>query len=149
VPSDARTDPDRFAAQLGAWPAAQLEGCVYVAGVLAAIDAEFALKADPGSKDGVLIDFQPAAGKIAVSFASLGQVGNDKRAQLGTGLRLQGYSQDYSPDQMRAMQTEAGKATLADDIDSVARDALTRYPRPSSIDAAWRIQLRSEGPRAH
>ena len=149
VAADARTDPDRFAAQLSAWPTARLDGCVYAAGVIAAIDAEFALKADEGTKDGVQIDFQPDTGKVVVSFASMGQVGNEQRAQLGTGLRLESYAHDYSADQLRAMQTQSGKAALADDINTVARDALSRYPRPATVDRSWRVQLRSEGPRAH
>src|SRR5262249_9721385 len=147
VPADARDDADRFAAKLSSWPAAQLDACVYAAGVLAAIDAEFALKPDQGTKDGIAIDFQPAAGQVAVTFPSLCQVGNEQRAKLGAGLRLEGYAQDYSPDQLRAMQTEAGKAALAEDVNSVAQAALTRFPRPAGVDPAWRIQLRTEGPR--
>ncbi|MFO1337245.1 MAG: hypothetical protein U1F53_03265 [Burkholderiaceae bacterium] len=154
VPSPARDSADAFAQALAAWPPAQLDACVYVAGVVAAMDAEFALQPDEAAgetaKDKVLVDFQPAAGRVVVSFGRLGQQGNDRRAQFlgGGGLNLQGYAHDLSPDQMRAMQTEAGKQNLADLVDSVAQGALARFPKPGAIDAAWRVRLRADGPRA-
>ena len=154
VAGPARDNADQFAQALAAWPQTQLDACVYVAGVVAAMDAEFALRADDPAKDtakdSVLVDFQPAAGKVVVSFGRLGQQGNDRRAQFlgGSGLNLQGYAHDLSPDQMRAMQTEAGKQTLVDMIDSVAQGALARFPRPAAVDAGWRVRLRAEGPRA-
>ncbi|MEK8033754.1 hypothetical protein AACH06_23270 [Ideonella sp. DXS29W] len=147
VPADARDDADRFAQALGAWPAARLDGCVYVAGVLSALDAEFAIHPDEAVKDGVSVDFQPAEGRAVVGFARLHQQGNEQRPQLGGGLRLQGYAYDPSPDQLRALQTEAGKAELAEQADVVAQQALARFPKPGGIDAGWRIRLRVDGPR--
>lgn len=147
VAADARENVDRFAQALAAWPGPQLDACVYVAGVLAAIDAEFAVRPDESTKDGVAIDFQPAAGRVVVSFAKLSQQGNDRRPQMGSGLRLQSYTYDPSPDQLRALQTEAGKAELAEQVDSVAQGALARFPKPNAVDAAWRIRLRADGPR--
>ncbi|HJV69712.1 hypothetical protein [Ideonella sp.] len=149
VPAEARDSADHFAQALGAWPAARLDGCVYVAGVLAALDAEFAMRPDDSTKDGVTVEFQPAAGRVVVSFAQLAQQGNDRRAQFsgGAGLTLETYAHDPSPDQLRAMQTEAGKAALADRVDAVAQAALARFPKPGAVDTAWHIRLRADGPR--
>jgi hypothetical protein len=148
VTAEARADADRFAQAVAAWPAARLNACVYAAGVLAALAAEFELAPDEQPKDAVALDFQPAAGKVVVSHAAIGQLGNDRRAQLsGSGLQLQGYANDLSPDQLRTMQTAAGKTELAGRVDAVAQAALARYPKPATVDAGWRIRLRVDGPR--
>ena len=149
APAEVRDDPDKFAKTLASWPASQLDACVYVTGVLASLDAEFALKPGESPKDAVAVDFQPAAGKVVVGFGQLGQQGNDRNPVFtgGSGLTLRSYSSELSPDQLRAMQGEAGRRELAGLVDEVAQAALARFPRPGSVDAAWRIRLRAEGPR--
>ncbi len=149
VTTEARADADRFAQAVAAWPAAQLDACVFASGVLAALGAEFELAPDEQPKDAVAVDFQPAAAKVVVSYAAVGQLGNDRRAQFsgGGGLQLQSYAHDLSPDQLRAMQTAAGKTELAGRVDAVAQAALGRYPKPAAVDAGWRIRLRVDGPR--
>jgi hypothetical protein len=151
VPPEARDDAERFAKVLAGWPASQLDACVYTAGVLASLDAEFTLKPDDAPKDAVAVDFQPAAGKVVVSFGQMGQLGNDRNPVFagGSGLTLRSYSNELSPDQLRAMQGEAGRRELAGLVDETARAALARFPKPGSVDAAWRIRLRADGPRAN
>lgn len=39
-----------------------------------------------------------------------------------------------SPDQLRALQGEAAKKELAEQIEAQVRDALARFPRPAGID---------------
>ena len=149
VPLEARDDAGRFAKVLAAWPASQLDACVYVAGVLGSLDAEFALAPDEAPRNAVAVDFQPAAGKVVVSFGQQGQLGNDRSPVFtgGSGLTLRSYSNELSPDQLRAMQTEAGRRDLAEQVDAVAQGALARFPKPAGVDATWRIRLRAEGPR--
>jgi hypothetical protein len=149
MPAEARDDAERFAKVLGGWPAAQLDACVCVAGVLATINAEFALVVDEAPKEAVALDFQPASGKVVVSFGQQGQLGNDRSPVFagGAGLTLRSYSNELSPDQLRAMQGEAGRRELAEQVDAVAQSALVRFPRPAGIDTGWRLRLRAEAPR--
>jgi hypothetical protein len=148
-PAESRSDADRFAAELGAWPAARLDACVHVTGVLATLDAEFLLRADKQAPDGVSIDFQPAAGRVDVALGFIGQEGQQSRSvymTTGNGTSIT-QARDPSPEQMRELQLQAGRRALAEQVDKVATDALRRYPRPASVDAAWRIRLRVDGPR--
>lgn len=148
VAADARTDADAFAKALAAWPAAQLDACVHVSGVLAALAAEFQIKPAPAEVDGVSLDFQPAPGTLNVSYAKLQGEGNQLRArvvQAGGSMQMQGYARDPSADQLLAKQNEVAWAELAKDVERVARDAQARFPRPAGIDAGWRIRLQVNG----
>jgi hypothetical protein len=150
-PVEARGDADRFAAELGAWTAVRLEACVYVAGVLANLDAEFVLGADKQAPDSVSIDFQPAAGRVDVALGYIGQEGQQSRSvymTTGNGTSIT-HARDPSPEQMRELQLQAGRRALAEQVDKVATDALRCYPRPAGIDAGWRIRLRAEAPRPY
>jgi hypothetical protein len=142
-------DADRFAQALSTWPAAQLDACVYVTGVLASIDAEFALSPEAPAAHGVGIDFQPAAGRVEVGVSFIGQEGKELRpvyTMNGSQTSIT-YAHDPSPDQLRELQLQAGRQELAKQVDKVAADALKRFPRPASVNGDWRIRLRVEGGR--
>jgi hypothetical protein len=148
VPNELLGDLDRFAKAVNAWPAGQIDACVHVTGVLAALDAEFVLKADDDVREGVAADFVPVSGKVNISFGQVRQEGTSLRPRIDYGtMRLKSYAHDPSPDQLRSMQAEAGQRDLAELVDNVARDALARFPRPATIDPAWRVRLRVEGGR--
>jgi hypothetical protein len=48
---------------------------------------------------------------------------------------------------MLALRAQEERQALIKRVESVANDALARYPRPAGMDAEWRIQLSVEGPR--
>lgn len=150
VPPDRRGDAEGFAKFLGAWPVAQLDACVHVTGVLATLDAEYELKPESETGDGIAFDFQPASGKLDLSFAQLNQEGKDSRARYSSamGSTQRSYARDPSPDQLQAMQAEAAKREFAEQIEGQVRDALVRFPRPAGVDPAWRIRVRVESGRA-
>jgi hypothetical protein len=152
VPADQQTDADSFARVLGQWPTAQLDACVHVTGVLAAIDAEFGIVASATEADSIGVEFRPATGGLKTGFGQLQQEGADSRPQVGRGmagdLRLEGSSREPSLAQAIALQREAGKRALADQVEKVGRDALARYPRPADVDAAWRIEFRVDANRS-
>ena len=67
VPESDRNDPDRFVAALRAWPAGQMQACVYTAGVMAMVtgDTEYPSTALHFSIAGqVEMTFEPAKGAI-------------------------------------------------------------------------------------
>ena len=150
VPPDRRGDAEGFARILGSWPAAQLDGCVHVIGVLATLDAEYLLKEASADGDGISLEFQPATGKLDLTFAQLGQEGKETRAKYNSsmGSTLRSNARELSPDQLRALQGEAAKKELAEQIEAQVRDALARFPRPAGIDPSWRINVRVDSGRS-
>jgi len=152
VAPGSRADAEAFAKVLTAWPAGQLDACVHVSGLLAVLDADFAIQAAEDAGDGVALDYQPAQGKLNVAYAQLQQEGKELRAritQAGGSMQMQGYANDPSADQLRAKQAEVARGELATQVERVARDALVRFPRPAQVDAGWRIRLRVDGMRSH
>jgi len=115
------TDPDRLVAEMGKWPAVQLDYCRYVAGVMATISAEmrypelaggFALGGD------VSLRFYPATPRV-----ELQQTGS-------TEYELVGY---FAVDRLRDRKRKAVTNGFEKAVGEVADRALRRYPHPAGI----------------
>lgn len=145
VDTESRTDADKFAKALGAWPASQLDACVHVTGVMALLDAEFVSK--PASEGGAMaVDFRPATSgfEVKVSAASVALIDNSPRigtsSNSGNLVANNNVTQSATPEQMLALRAQEDRQALLQRIEAVGKDALTRYPRPAGIPADWRIQ---------
>ena len=148
-----RGNAEQFAKVLSAWPASVLDACVHVTGVVAALDAELVIKDAALGRTSVSIDFQPATAALNVrsSQSSLALVDNSPRAaaasNAGNLFASNSVSQSATPEQMLALRAQEERQALIKRAETLAKDALARYPRPSGIDADWRIQLSVEGLR--
>lgn len=153
VESGLDSNADQFVKVLNSWPTNMLDACVHVTGVVAALDAEFVVKEATQGRTSVSIDFRPAAATLDVrsSQSSLALVDNSPRAtnasSAGNLFAGNNVSQSATPEQMLALRAQEDRQALIKRVETVAKDALTRYPRPNGIDADWRIQLSVEGPR--
>ena len=148
-----RGNAEQFAKVLSAWPAQVLDACVHVTGVLAAIDAEFVVKDAAQGRTTVSFDFRPATSALEVrsSQSSLALVDNSPRAaaasNAGNLFANNSVSQSATPEQMLALRAQEERQALIKRVETVSKDALARYPRPTGVSADWRIQLSVEGPR--
>lgn len=147
VAPEARQDVERFGAAVAGWAPARVDACVHVVGVLASVGAEF-VTARAG--EGLPTLFVPASGQWVVSVDQLTQEAMD--AGVGAGAirgsapgfqRSESWSQ---PDPIKARAREALRAE-APRIDRIAAEALKRYPRPASMDPAWRLNFVITSPR--
>ncbi len=148
-----RGNAEQFAKVLSSWPASVLDACVHVSGVLAALDAEFVVKPAALGRTSVSVDFRPAAATLDVrsSQSAIALVDNSPRAatssNAGSLFASNSITQSATPEQMLALRAQEERQALIKRVESVAKDALARYPRPAGMDAEWRIQLSVEGPR--
>lgn len=145
VAADLRNDVDKFAAALVGWPAGLLDACVHVSGVLAALDAEFVLDSQASATHAITIDFVPATGGLKVNYVPQSQLFSDNSPRVVVTNNVVGANnvvQSATPEQLRLQQESEGMNAMAKHVEKVATDALERFPRPSSIDATWRIHLR-------
>lgn len=153
VETNLRGNAEQFAKVLMAWPAGLLDACVHVTGILAALDAEFIIKDAAQGRSSVSIDFRPATAALDVrnSQSAVALVDNSPRAaansNAGSLFASNSVSQSATPEQMLALRAQEERQTLIKRIEAVSKDALARYPRPSGIDADWKIQLSVEGLR--
>ena len=153
VEPSARGNAEDFAKALSAWPASLLDACVHVTGVVAALDSELVIKDAAQGRTSVSIDFQPATAALNVrsSQSSLALVDNSPRvgtaSNAGNLFANNNVSQSATPEQMLALRAQEDRQALIKRAETVAKDALARYPRPTGIDADWRIQLSVEGLR--
>lgn len=152
VVADALKNPaDAFARTLNAWPVGLLDACVHVTGTLAVLDSEFIIKPASESRDGVALDFRPAAGRLDAGVDQVNQTLRDGSVRVLEAHSMSGVLQSGStpsPDQLRAQQVQEELQSLAKQVERVGRDALARFPRPEAIDKDWRIQLRVAAARS-
>lgn len=124
-------DADRFVAALSAWPKAQLEACVYVAGVLNTIsgDLEFSGRAAAyGMQGTVILNYVPAEGRVDIDNEDIEFI------QLGGWV---------DGDALRDRKSRDFKREFERDIRAASDRALRRYVKPDGIDASWRVQVRT------
>ena len=152
VPSDVRGNVDAFAQALSAWPAGMLDACVHVTGVLAVLDSEFNIRSASESQAGIAIDFRPATGSLDAGSTQVTQSLRDSSTRVTEAHSMTGVLQSGSApsvEQQRAQQLQQELLALAKQVETVGRDALVRFPKPTSVDKDWRIQLRTDSVRAH
>ena len=129
VAPEAAADPDRFVAELAAWPKERLAACNYVAGVLSTIAAEVKypeLAASHGVGGDVTVRFLAGVPRIEL------QRGASREYEL-----LGWVSADTLRDRKTRRMGDGFEAALS----SVANRALARYPHPGGIPADTLIQL--------
>jgi hypothetical protein len=129
VSEAARDDPDRFVAELQAWPQSRLQACNYVTGVMMTVAGEmrYPSKAYGFVMDGVVqLVFHPAIPSIDVK-----QIAAEERNVYGV----------VNGDQLRDRRS----STVTKGFEEVGREitarALKRYPQPSGIDPASESKL--------
>jgi hypothetical protein len=152
VASDKRGSPELFIQSINTWSPGLLDACVHVTGVVAALDAEFVLKPSTDSSEGVIADFRPAESRFDAAGALIGQSLRDGSVRVTEAHSMSGVLQSGStpsPDQLRAQQLMQEVQDLAKRVESVGRDAIGRFPKPSLVDKDWRIQLRIESVRVN
>jgi hypothetical protein len=153
VDASIRGNAEQFAQKLSTWPVSLLDACVHVAGVLAVLDAEFVMKISAQGRTSVSVDFRPASAALEVrsSQSSLALVDTSPRvaanSNAGNLFANNSVSQSATPEQMLALRAQEERQALIKRVETVAKDALARYPRPAGMDTEWRIQLSVEGPR--
>ena len=150
VANEMRSSPEVFSQALSAWPAGLLDACVHVTGVLAVLDSEFIVKLESESNGGVAIDFRPATGRIDAGVTLVTQTLRDSGVRVAEAHSMSSVLQSGttpSPDQLRAQQLQEQLQNLSKQVQSVANDALARFPRPESVGKDWRIQMRVEATR--
>ena len=153
VEASIRGNAELFAQALGKWAPAVLDACVHVAGVLAALDAEFVVASGSGRDTNVAVDFKPVSGlDVRASQSAVALVDNSPRvaasSNAGNMFANNSVSQSATPEQMIALRKQEENQLLLGRVQAVAKDALVRFPRPAGIDPEWRIQLAISGPRA-
>lgn len=129
VSKEAAADPDRFVAELAAWPKERLAACNYVAGVLSTIAAEVKypeLASSHGVGGDVTVRFLAGVPRIEL------QRGESREYEL-----LGWVSADTLRDRKTRRMGDGFEAALS----SVANRALARYPHPAGIPADTLIQL--------
>lgn len=145
VPPQASTDADAFAQALSAWPAGRLDACVFVGGVLAALDGEFVLTAPTAPQDGLGLAFVPAQGKLTLATEQLAGEGFEAGTGIGAARSsapgFQRHESWSQPDPVRMKRLDALRQ-LAPRLEQVGQAALARYPRPPGIDPRWQISLK-------
>jgi len=126
-------DVDSFTATLAAWPAARLQGCNYVVGVLAAVVGEMDYPAEA-------LHFQ-LSGTVQMSFVP---------AQSALTWSTQEF--DVVPftgvvdgDSVRDRSSSVLRKSFERRLDDLGKAALQRYPRPAEgVDPDWRMERRFE-----
>jgi len=119
-------EPERFVAALQAWPALQLDACVYAAGVMARIQAEIeapGLAASLGLEGQVRVGFVPALARVDITEETT-------EARTPTGRLADGAA--------REVDQKAARLALTNFLRDRADRALQRYARPADIPAGWR-----------
>lgn len=122
-------DPDAFVQALQSWSPAQLEACVYIAGVMGAMagDVEFPARAVfHGVSGKVRAVFSPAVARIDVEPMEV---------------TVEGPRGFATSDKVFDSQTRSVKGSLTAHVREAATRALARYPRPEAIDPAWQVRF--------
>lgn len=130
VSREGLADPDRFVAELAAWPKQQLAYCNYVAGVLSTIEAEVKypeLAADHGIGGDVTLRFLAGVPRIDL------QRGESREYELVGWV---------SSDMLRDRKTRKMGDGFVTALSSVANRALARYPHPAGIPADALIRVK-------
>ena len=153
VETSLRGNAEQFAKVLAAWPVSVLDACVHITGIVAALDAEFSIKDAAMGRTSVSIDFRPATSALDVrsSQSTLALVDDSPRtatnSNAGNLFANNSVKQSATPEQMLALRAQEERQALIKRVEVVSKDALARYPRPTGIDADWRVQLSVEGLR--
>jgi TPR repeat protein len=120
-------DADRFVAALSAWPAGQLDGCAYVAAVMAAVQSEVegpALATAYGFEGKVRLSFAPDQGRI--------EIAEDVAPVTPASVVLDAG--------VRERNEQAARAALSDALRQLADRSLRRFDKPAGLSAAWRVE---------
>lgn len=124
-----KDDPDKFVAALGAWPAGQLDACVYSAAVMASLQAEIEsprLASAYGLQGRVRLAFVPGQPQVDVT--------EDLRPAGGGGTGVVADAATLERD------TKAAREALTGRVRQVAERALKRYAKPAGVPTAWRVE---------
>ncbi|HEX9171255.1 MAG TPA: hypothetical protein VF861_01190 [Telluria sp.] len=130
VSAKAAQDPDRFVAELGAWPQQRLAQCNYVVGVMATMAGELRYPDRP-------FDFS-MGGEVEVLFLP---------AVPRVDLKI-GASTEHRPlglidgDALVHGRSKATRNQFGDEVRKVADRALKRYPQPPGIPADTTASMR-------
>ena len=130
VSKDAAADPDRFVAELAAWPKERLAVCNYVVGVLSTMAAEVKypeLAASHGVGGDVTLRFLMGVPRIEL------QRGESREYEL-----LGWVNADTLRDRKTRKMGDGFEAALS----SVANRALARYPHPGGIPADALVEVK-------
>lgn len=130
VSKQGMADPDRFVAELAAWPKQQLAFCNYVAGVLSTISAEVKypeLAADHGIGGDVTLRFLPGVPRIDL------QRGESREYELVGWV---------SADTLRDRKNRKMGDGFVTALSSVANRALARYPHPAGVPVDALIEVK-------
>lgn len=122
-----RDDPDAYVAQLRGWPAGQLDACVYVAGVVAAIggDVEYpAIGTAYAVYGSYRMDFRPAAAAVEWTELEL------RLSDMGVA----------SGDDVRDRDSRRVRDSLRRELQEASERALRRFTAPAGLPAGWRLQ---------
>lgn len=121
-------DADRFVAALQAWPAGQLDACVYAAGVMARIQGDLespGLASSFGLVGKVTLAFVPAQGQVDISEAMTD-------AAPSGGVVADGV--------LRERDQRLARQAFTKHLRDTADRALRRYTPPAAVPAVWRVQ---------
>ena len=130
VDPGARGNAEQFAKVLSAWPTSVLDACVYVTGVVAALDSELTIKDAAVEHANVTIDFVPAGGTVDVrsSQSTLALVNDSPRvatsSNAGNLFANNNVSQSATPEQMLALRAQEDRQALIQRAEHVSKDAL-------------------------
>jgi len=121
-------DVDSFAATLAAWPAARLQGCNYVVGVLAAVVGEMDYPSEAQHfrlRGAVGMSFVPAEPAMTWSTQEFEVVP---------------FSGVVDGDSVRDRNSSVLRKTFERHLESLGKAALQRYPKPAEgVDPGWRM----------
>jgi hypothetical protein len=121
-------DAERFVAALQAWPAGQLDACVYAAGVMARIQGDLespGLASSFGLEGKVTLVFVPAQGKVDITETMA-------EAAPPGGVVADGVLRERE----QRLSRQAFTKHLRDTVDR----ALRRYLPPAAVPAVWQVQ---------
>lgn len=120
-------DADRFVAALKAWPADQLQACVYSAAVMATIQGEAesaGLAAAYGLQGKVTLSFAPVRGRIDI-----------KEELVAAPITVV-----LTDAAKRESDQQAARVAFSGYLRQTADRALKRFDKPAGIPSTWRLE---------
>jgi hypothetical protein len=123
----AADDPDRFVAELAAWPQGRRAACNYIAGVLStmAIDVRYPREAEKYRIEGdVVVRFLPGVPRIDLRLENVSEPLGGGRPAVARGRSLKKLSADFEKI-----------------LDEIAQRTLQRYPQPTGIPADTVVEV--------
>jgi hypothetical protein len=130
VSEGGNADPDRFVEEIKTWPAARLQSCNYMVGVISAIAGELEFP------DAALLAW--ISGDVTIRFVpSLARVD-----VATTGMDLIDPSRAGTILAERATKGRAVNKSFEDAVRALADRALKRYPQPPGIDPAVDVKVK-------